>query len=58
MKVIRINENLFDIRLDFKQTNRSPFIFILPDIFYFNIEKEGIILDRIVDAIGDILLIK
>lgn len=53
-----LSNEIIEYLLDFKQTNRNPFIFILPDIFHFNIEKEGIILDRIVDAIGDVVLIK
>jgi len=45
-----------DIHIIFKHTTRIPFIFILPDIFKPNIEKEDIILNKIIDAIGDIVL--
>jgi vacuolar-type H+-ATPase subunit F/Vma7 len=50
-----LSNETIDFLLDFKQTNRSPFIFILPDAFHSNIEKEGIILDKIIDAIGNII---
>ncbi|MFX1317159.1 MAG: V-type ATP synthase subunit F [Promethearchaeota archaeon] len=42
--------------LDFKQNNKIPFIFILPDIFKPNIEKDDIILNKIMYAIGDMVL--
>jgi len=51
-----LSNEMIDFLLDFKHTTRIPFIFILPDIFKPNIEKEDIILNKIIDAIGDIVL--
>ena len=53
--VLRLSLDVIDFLLDFKQNNRFPFIFILPDIFQPNIEKEGIILNKIVNAIGNFI---
>ena len=48
------NESM-EYLLDFKLNNRKPFIFILPDIFRPNIEMDGYILNKIFDAINDII---
>ncbi len=48
-------EESIDYLLDFKLNNRKPFIFFLPDIFNPNIENDDIILNKINDAIGDII---
>ncbi|MEE9377826.1 MAG: V-type ATP synthase subunit F [Candidatus Lokiarchaeia archaeon] len=53
--VLRLSPDVIDFLLDFKQNNRFPFIFILPDIFQPNIEKEGIILNKIINAIGNFI---
>ena len=52
---LRLSIEIIEFLLDFKQNNRFPFIFILPDIFQPNIEKEDIILNKIVNAIGNII---
>jgi len=41
--------------IDFKINNRRPFIFILPDIFKTEIDKEDLVLNRILDAVSDII---
>ena len=53
--VLRLSIEMIEFLLDFKQNNRVPFIFILPDIYQPNIEKEDIILNKIVEAIGNII---
>ena len=53
--VLRLPIEMIEFLLDFKQNNRVPFIFILPDIYQPNIEKEDIILNKIVEAIGNII---
>ncbi|NVM34871.1 MAG: V-type ATP synthase subunit F [Candidatus Lokiarchaeota archaeon] len=55
--VFRLSPEVIEFLLDFKQSNRFPFIFILPDIFQPNIEKEDIILNKIISAIGNIISI-
>ena len=51
---LRLSDNMIEYLLDFKQNNRIPFVFILPDVYQPNIEKEGIIFNKIIDAIGHI----
>lgn len=53
---IPLKDETIDFLLDFKQKNKIPLIFILPDIFKPNIEKDDIILNKIMYAIGDIVL--
>ncbi len=50
-----LTDDIVDYLLDFKLTNRKPFIFFLPDILKANIEFDDIILNKINDAIGDII---
>lgn len=50
----RLSQNIIEFLLEFKQNNRFPFIFILPDIFQPNIEKEDIIFNIINNAVGNI----
>ncbi len=52
---LKLSNEIIDFLLDFKLNNRSPFVFILPDVFQPNIEKEDIILNKIFDAISDIV---
>jgi len=54
---IPLSNDVIDYLLDFKKANRNPFIFILPDILLPNIEKYDIILNKIIDAIGGIIVI-
>ncbi|MFX1326991.1 MAG: V-type ATP synthase subunit F [Promethearchaeota archaeon] len=53
-----LSSGTIDFLLDFKENTRIPFIFILPDIFQPKIEDYDIILNKIIDAIGSIILIK
>ena len=53
---IPLSNDVIDYLLDFKKANRNPFIFILPDIFQPNIEREDIIFKKILDALGEIVL--
>ena len=50
-----LNDDLTNILIDFKINNKEPFIFILPDVFQPHIEEEGKIVDKILEAIGDII---
>lgn len=52
---LKLSNEMIDFLLDFKLDNRSPFVFILPDAFQPNIEKEDIILNKMFDAISDIV---
>lgn len=51
-----LSNETIDFLLDFKKANKKPFIFILPDIFRPNIEREDIIFKKIIDALGAIVL--
>jgi len=53
---LRLSNVMIDFLLDFKQNVRIPFIFILPDIFQPNIENYDTILNKIIDAIGGIIV--
>ena len=53
---LQLPHEVIDFLLDFKLNNRSPFIFILSDVFQPNIERDDIILNKIFDAISDIVL--
>jgi len=50
-----LSTELVDYLLDFKLNNKSPFIFILPDVFRPNVEIDDHILKKISDAISDII---
>lgn len=50
-----LSTDLIDYLLDFKLNNQKPFIFILPDVFRPNIETDDHILNKISDAISDII---
>ncbi|MFW9989765.1 MAG: V-type ATP synthase subunit F [Candidatus Odinarchaeota archaeon] len=52
---LNLSDTIIDFLLDFKQHNRIPFVFILPDIYQPNIEREGVIFNKIIDAIGSII---
>ncbi|MFX0035770.1 MAG: V-type ATP synthase subunit F [Candidatus Hermodarchaeota archaeon] len=54
---LRLSNGMIDFLLDFKQNVRIPFVFILPDISQPNIENYDIILNKIIDAIGGIIVI-
>jgi vacuolar-type H+-ATPase subunit F/Vma7 len=50
-----LHDDLINFLLNFKLNNRTPFIFILPDIFQPHIEEEGQVINKILDAIGDVV---
>jgi len=54
---IPLSSDLIDFLLDFKKNNKRPFIFILPDIFQPNVERDDIVFNKILDALGNIILI-
>jgi vacuolar-type H+-ATPase subunit F/Vma7 len=50
-----LHDDLVNFLLNFKLNNRTPFIFILPDIFQPHIEEQGQVINKILDAIGDVV---
>ncbi len=54
---MQLSDELVDFLIDFKLNNRRPFVFILPDIFRPNIEKDDPLLSKIFEAISDIVLL-
>ncbi len=56
--VLPLPVTIIDFLLDFKQNNRIPFVFILPDVYQPNIEREDIIFNKIIDAIGNFISLK
>ena len=51
-----LQDDLINFLINFKLNNRMPFIFILPDIFQPHIEEEGQVINKILEAIGDVVL--
>jgi vacuolar-type H+-ATPase subunit F/Vma7 len=54
---VPLSNGTIDFLLDFKKANKRPFIFILPDVFKPNIERDDIIFKKILDALGEIILL-
>ena len=54
---VQLSKEIVDFLMDFKLNNRRPFVFILPDVFHPNIEKDDLIFSKIFDAISDIVLL-
>ena len=52
---LELPSDIIDYLIDFKLNNRRPFIFYLPDIFQFNIEKNNIFLKKISKSINNII---
>lgn len=50
-----LSTELVDYLLDFKLNNKKPFIFILPDVFRPNVETDDHVLNKISEAISDII---
>ena len=48
-------KDIVNYLIDFKINNRRPFIFIMPDLFKTEIDKEDLVLNRILDAVSDII---
>jgi len=47
--------DITEFLIDFKLNNRRPFIFFLPDLFETNIEKEDVLLNKILKIIGKLI---
>lgn len=52
---LELPKDIVNYLIDFKLNNRRPFIFIMPDLFKTEIDKEDLVLNRILDAISDII---
>jgi len=50
-----LNDEMIDFLINFKLNNKQPFIFILPDVFQPHIEEEGKIVNKILEAIREIV---
>lgn len=53
---VPLNDEMINFLIDFKLNNRIPFIFILPDVFQPQIDEEGKIVNKILEAIREIVL--
>jgi vacuolar-type H+-ATPase subunit F/Vma7 len=51
-----LNDETINLLIDFKLYNKIPFIFILPDVFKPHIDEEGDIVNKILEAIREIVL--
>jgi vacuolar-type H+-ATPase subunit F/Vma7 len=51
-----LSDDMIDFLLDFKLNNTRPFIFILPDVFQPHVDEEGKIINKILEAIREIVL--
>jgi vacuolar-type H+-ATPase subunit F/Vma7 len=45
----------YDFLLNFKLLNKSPLIFILPDVFQHDVDKGDVMKNKIFEAIGNIV---
>lgn len=45
----------YDFLLNFKLINKSPLIFILPDVFILDVDKGDVMKNKIFEAIGNII---
>lgn len=52
---LELPKDIVNYLIDFKINNRRPFIFIMPDLFKTEIDKEDLVLNRILDAVSDII---
>ena len=52
---IDLPDDIINYIIDFKLNNRRPFIFFLPDLFNTNLEKEDILMNRILNIIGKLI---
>ena len=52
---LQLSNEIVEFLLDFKLNNRMPFVFILPDVFQPHLESYDSVLNKIYDAIGDII---
>lgn len=52
---IDLPDDITEFLIDFKLNNRRPFIFFLPDLFETNIEKEDVLINKILIIIGKLI---
>ena len=52
---IDLPDDITEFLIDFKLNNRRPFIFFLPDLFETNIEKEDVLINKILKIIGKLI---
>ncbi len=52
---LELPKDIVNYIIDFKINNRRPFIFIMPDLFKTEIDKEDLVFNRILDAVSDII---
>jgi len=52
---IDLPDDITEFLVDFKLNNRRPFIFFLPDLFEPNIEKEDVLINKILKIIGKLI---
>ena len=53
---MHLTDEILNFLLNFKLNNNKPFIFILPDVFQQHIDEQGQVINKILDAIGEIVL--
>ncbi len=52
---IDLPDDIINLLIDFKLNNRRPFIFFLPDLFKANIEKEDVLINKILKIIRKLI---
>ncbi len=52
---LELPKDISNYIIDFKINNRRPFIFIMPDLFKTDVDKEDLILNKILGAVSDII---
>ncbi len=51
-----LNNEMINFLINFKLNNKEPFIFILPNVFQPQIDEEGKIINKILEAIREIVV--
>ncbi|MFX1344770.1 MAG: V-type ATP synthase subunit F [Promethearchaeota archaeon] len=52
---LELSDEILDSILEFKMSNKSPFIFLIPNIFKSDIENRDIIFNKIYESIEQII---
>ncbi len=52
---LELPKDVMNYLIDFKIHHRRPFVFILPDLFKTEIDKDDLVLNKILDAVSDII---
>lgn len=52
---LELSDEILDSILEFKMSNKSPFIFLIPNIFKTDIENRDIIFNKIYESIEQII---